>query len=135
MVVGVPPRPGTLEPEFDEDQVDLIFHALSDRTRRDIMGKVSEGQRSISDLARQYEVSFAAIQKHVSVLERAALIEKRVHGRRKLVRNNAETLHRATVLLARYEQLWTRRIETIGRILEAERADPQPPTSRGKEGS
>lgn len=97
------------------------------------MGKVSEGEQSISDLARQYEVSFAAIQKHVSVLERASLIEKRVQGRQKLVRNNAETLHRATELLARYEQVWTRRIEAIGQILEEEKASPQPPKSRGKE--
>lgn len=82
------------------------------------MGRVSEGEQSISGLARQYEVSFAAIQKHVSVLERASLVTKRVHGRQKLVRNNPETLRRATELLARYEQIWTRRIDAIDRILE-----------------
>jgi len=115
MVVGFPTRH-----EFDEDQVDLIFHALSDRTRRDIMGKVGESEQSISDLARQYEVSFAAIQKHVSVLEKASLVTKRVDGRQKLVQNNPDTLRRATELLAEYERLWTHRIEAIGRILGEE---------------
>ena len=106
--------------KFEEDQVDLIFHALSDRTRRDIMGKVGESEQSISDLARQYEVSFAAIQKHVSVLERASLVTKRVDGRQKLVRNNPETLRRATELLGEYERIWTHRIDAISRILEEE---------------
>lgn len=87
------------------------------------MGKVSESEQSISDLARQYEVSFAAIQKHVSVLERASLVTKRVQGRQKLVHNNAETLRRATELLARYERVWTRRIDAIGQILDQEQAE------------
>lgn len=108
------------EKTFDEEEVDLIFHALSDRTRRSIMGKVSQGERSISDLARQYEVSFAAIQKHVTVLERASLVTKRVQGRQKLVRNNPDTLHRATELLAEYERVWTQRINAIDQILEQE---------------
>lgn len=128
MVVGLPAKV-----EFDEDQVDLVFHALSDRTRRDIMGRVSEGEQSISDLARQYEVSFAAIQKHVSVLERASLVTKRVHGRQKLVRNNAETLRRATELLARCEQIWTHRIDAIGQLLGDEQAGLQPEENSGKE--
>ncbi|MCB0869374.1 MAG: winged helix-turn-helix transcriptional regulator [Solirubrobacterales bacterium] len=103
---------------LDEGQVDLLFHALSDRTRRDIMSKVSESEQSISDLARQYEVSFAAIQKHVSVLERAELVTKTEQGRRKLVHNNPDTLRRAAELLARYEQVWTQRINAIEQILD-----------------
>ena len=108
------------KPEFKEEQVDLIFHALSDRTRRDIMGKVSEVDQSISDLARQYEVSFAAIQKHVGVLERAGLVTKTEQGRKKFVRNNPETLRRTTELLNRYEQIWTQRINAIDQILDQE---------------
>ncbi len=118
MVVDLPTRP---EPEFDEEQVDLIFHALSDSTRRDIMSKVSESEQSISDLARQYEISFAAIQMHVSVLEKASLVTKRVQGRQKLVRNNAETLRRASELLARYERIWTQRVDAIGQILDEDK--------------
>lgn len=117
MVVGLP------ESKINEEEVDLLFHALSDRTRRDIMGKVSQGEQSISGLARQYEVSFAAIQKHVSVLEKASLVTKRVQGRQKLVRNNPDTLRRATELLARYERIWTQRIDAIGQILDQEKAD------------
>ncbi len=111
------------ERTFDEEEVDLLFHALSDRTRRDIMGKVSQGGQSISDLARQYEVSFAAIQKHVSVLEKASLVTKELNGRQKIVRNNPETLHRATELLTRYERLWTQRIDAIGQILDQETSE------------
>lgn len=113
MVVKMPTKP-----EFDEEQVDLIFHALSDRTRRDIMGKVSESEQSISDLARKYEVSFAAIQKHVSVLERAELVTKTEQGRKKFVRNNPDTLRRAAELLSRYEQIWTQRINAIDQLLD-----------------
>ncbi|MGK2955463.1 MAG: ArsR/SmtB family transcription factor [Solirubrobacterales bacterium] len=114
MVVGYP------EKTFDEEEVDLLFHALSDRTRRDIMGKVSQGEQSISGLARQYEVSFAAIQKHVTVLEKAELISKRIEGRQKMVRNNPETLRRANRLLASYERIWTQRIDAIELILDQE---------------
>jgi len=105
---------------LEEEEIDLLFHALSDRTRRDIMGKVSVGEQSVSGLARQYDVSFAAIQKHVAVLEKASLVTKRTEGRRKLVRNNPDTLRRATELLARYERVWTRRIDAIGQILDEE---------------
>jgi DNA-binding transcriptional ArsR family regulator len=127
MVFGMASTCGTVRngQEFDEEQVDLIFHALSDRTRRDIMSKVSESEQSISDLARQYEMSFAAIQKHVSVLERASLVTKQANGRRKLVQNNPETLRRATELLAEYERVWTHRIDAIGRILSDEQERKQ----------
>lgn len=104
--------------DWDEGQVDLVFHALSDRTRRDIMRKVGRREQSISDLSRQYEMSFAAIQKHVTVLERASLVSKRVEGRQKLVSNNPETVRRTSELLARYERIWTERIGAIDRILD-----------------
>lgn len=132
MVVDLPTRPGSAGPEFDDDQVDLIFHALSDRTRRDIMDKVSQGEQSISELAGRYEVSFAAIQKHVSVLERASLVTKRTQGRQKMVRNNAETLRRATELLARYERIWTQRIEAIGQILDEQPGESAPEKTQRK---
>ncbi len=103
---------------IEERETDLLFHALSDRTRRGIMAKAGQREQSISDLARQYEMSFAAIQKHVTVLEKAALVSKRVDGRQKLVTTNPETLKRATELLARYERIWTGRMEAIDRLIE-----------------
>jgi len=115
MVVDSPDRQAE-----EERETDLLFHALSDRTRRGIMAKVGAREQSISDLARQYDVSFAAIQKHVSVLEKASLVTKRIDGRQKLVTSNPETLRRATELLARYEKLWTGRIEAIDRLIEAD---------------
>ncbi len=81
------------------------------------MGKVGDREQSISSLARQYTVSFAAIQKHVAVLERASLVTKRVKGREKLVCGNVETLRRASLLLARYERIWSHRDDAITRIL------------------
>lgn len=102
----------------EEEQTDLLFHALSDRTRRDIMAKVGERELSISDLARQYDISFAAIQKHVTVLERASLVTKRTVGRQKRLTGNTEALRRASELLARYEQLWVRRIAAIDQLIE-----------------
>lgn len=120
MVVDIPDK------QAQEDrETDLLFHALSDRTRRGIMAKAGEREQSISDLARQYDVSFAAIQKHVSVLEKASLVSKRVDGRRKLITTNPETLRRATELLGRYEQLWTRRIQAIDRLIEADERNPE----------
>ena len=115
------------ERAFRDEEVDLLFHALSDRTRRDIMGKVSQSEQSISGLARQYEVSFAAIQKHVTVLDKAGLISKRIEGRQKMVRNNPETLRRASELLASYERIWTQRIDAIGQILNEDRNPERKP--------
>ncbi|MDQ2621556.1 MAG: winged helix-turn-helix domain-containing protein [Actinomycetota bacterium] len=106
--------------EIGDNEADLIFHALSDRTRRDIMDRVGEREQSISSLARHYTVSFAAIQKHVAVLERASLVTKRVRGREKLVCGNVEALRRASRLLARYERIWEHRDEAIARLLKEE---------------
>ncbi len=116
----------------EERETDLLFHALSDRTRRGIMAKAGQREQSISDLARQYEMSFAAIQKHVTVLEKAALVSKRVDGRQKLVTTNPETLKRATELLARYERIWTQRIEAIGRILDEDERESAPEKTQRK---
>lgn len=112
--------------ELEENEADLLFHALADRTRRDIMRRIGEREQSISALARQYEVSFAAIQKHVAVLERASLVTKRVRGREKLVSGNVDALRRASRLLARYERVWRHRDDSITRILNEseERTEP-----------
>lgn len=89
------------------------------------MAKVGRREQSISDLARQYEMSFAAIQKHVGVLERADLVRKRADGRRKLVTSNPETLKRATELLAGYERLWTGRVAAIERLIDEDERTTQ----------
>src|SRR5438552_8727524 len=85
---------------------DRIFGALSDATRRDIVRRAIEGEESVAELAEHYSMSFAAVQKHVAILELASLICKRRVGRRKVVRTNLERLRVARRLLDRYEDLW-----------------------------
>ena len=83
MVVGN----GKLE-RADHDRTDRVFRALADATRRDIVRRAMQGEHSVSALARLYPMSFAAVQKHVAVLEVAELVTKRRRGREQLVRGN-----------------------------------------------
>ena len=80
--------------ESDEDRADALFHALADRTRRDILRRVLAGEHSISALAASYQMSFAAVQKHVAVLERAGLLTKRRQGREALASGDVQMLLR-----------------------------------------
>ena len=92
----------------DEDRADAWFRALADRTRRDILRRVLAGEHSVSTLAQHYDMSFAAVQKHVAVLERAGLLTKRRQGREALASGDVEAVrsvgadaHRARGALAR----------------------------------
>ncbi len=100
-----------------EADVDRIFRALADATRRDIVERVIVDGLSVSTLARDYDMSFAAVQKHVSVLERAALVTKERHGREQIVRGSAPALRRATSRLEALEATWIRRATKIAEIL------------------
>lgn len=102
---------------MQEERVDLLFHALSDSTRRDIVTRAMSEDYSISGLARFYEMSFAAVQKHVAVLERAGLVTKHPRGREQLVRGNTETLRDAYDLLEAIEGLWRERVDRMSEIL------------------
>jgi len=94
--------------------MDRLFHALADATRRDILARVMAGeQASVSALAARYEMSFAAVQKHVAVLELAGLVSKRQKGRERIVRGNPGQVARARALLAELEQLWKDRFSRI----------------------
>src|SRR5438874_13380233 len=99
------------------DDHDRIFGALSDATRRDIARRAIEGEEGVAELAEHYSMSFAAVQKHVAILERAGLISKRRVGRRKVVRTNLERLRVARRLLDRYEDLWRERVERMSRLI------------------
>src|SRR2546421_11071030 len=87
-------------------EVDPVFAALADRTRRDIVGRAISAEEGVLELASHYPMSFAAVQKHVAVLERAGLITKQRIGRRRVVRTNLEALVVARRLLDQYEELW-----------------------------
>lgn len=102
----------------EERQTDLLFKALGDPTRRDILGRAREGELSVSALARLYPVSLPAVQKHVATLERAGLVTKQRRGRETVVRAETEALQRAHAALDRLESAWRGRIERIDQILD-----------------
>src|SRR5512132_689611 len=96
---------------------DRIFGALGDATRRDIVRRAIDGGEGVAELATHYPMSFAAVQKHVAVLERAGLVSKHRVGRRKVVRANLEGLRVARRLLDRYEELWRERVERMDQLV------------------
>ncbi|MBO0871647.1 MAG: winged helix-turn-helix transcriptional regulator [Micromonosporaceae bacterium] len=109
-------------PSLADAEVDRIFHALADTTRRDILDRVIRGEQSVSSLAREYPMSFAAVQKHVAVLQRAALISKQRRGKEQIVHAEVGALRRAAELLDRYEQLWRHHAAAIEQLLAEDRS-------------
>jgi DNA-binding transcriptional ArsR family regulator len=114
------------------DGLDRVFGALADATRRDILARVMHADASVSELAGHYDMSFAAVQKHVAVLERARLVTKRRDGRTQRVAGHPEAVRRATRLLAQFEQHWRARVARLDELLttsaqgdsHADRRDP-----------
>lgn len=103
--------------QLDPDEVDRVFAALADATRRDIVTRVLRREASVTALARSYDMSFAAVQKHVAVLERAHLVTKQRHGREQVVHVDVATIRAAARLLDRYEEIWRGRIDRMAEIL------------------
>lgn len=97
-----------------------MFHALADATRRDIVLRALEGEHNVSALARRYPMSFAAVQKHVAVLEGAGLVVKQRKGREQIVSGNVDTIRKAYRLLEQLEAVWRGRIDRIGELLAEE---------------
>lgn len=119
-----------LAPELPDDVVDALFHALADATRRDILRRSATGDLSVSGLAAGYPMSFAAVQKHVAVLERAGLVTKERRGREALVRTDLDAVRRARLVLDRMEAAWRGRIERMAGLLAEvdDRTDERNPT-------
>ena len=103
--------------ELDEDRADAFFHALSDRTRRDILRRVLAGEHSVSALAASYDMSFAAVQKHVAVLERAGLLTKRRVGREQRASGDVDAVRSIASMLTELEEVWRGRIDRIDALL------------------
>ena len=101
----------------DERRTDRLFHALADATRRDIVLRTFEGEHSVSALARRYPMSFAAVQKHVAVLERADLITKHQRGRERIVRGRIDAVRDVNRLLDQLEANWRDRMQRFGDVL------------------
>ena len=106
-----------IPPDFDR-----MFGALADHTRRDIVRRAIDSEEGVAELASHYPMSFAAVQKHIAILERAGLVTKQRIGRRKVVRTNLAGLIAARRLLDRYEELWRGRID---RMTELVTKDPK----------
>jgi len=100
-----------------EASLNQLFRALADGTRRDILARSLTETPSVSDLAARYAMSFAAVQKHVAVLERAGLIQKRASGREQLVSTNHARLQRASELLDYFESIWRQRLTQLDDVL------------------
>jgi DNA-binding transcriptional ArsR family regulator len=107
----------------DDQLVDRVFQALADPTRRDIVRRALAGEHSVTSLAGRYAMSFAAVQKHVAVLDRAGLVSKRRRGREQLVRSNIDTVREVARLLDELEGLWRARIDRLDAVL-ASHTDP-----------
>lgn len=112
---------------LDTTHADRVFHALADATRRDILARTLDSPHNISALARCYPMSFAAVQKHVAVLQRARLVTKVRRGREQLVRGNVETTRQAAQFLDRLEAVWTQRVDTVGELLATDPNGGPPP--------
>jgi DNA-binding transcriptional ArsR family regulator len=107
--------------QVSDTGVDRIFHALADGTRRDILALAVGGTYSVSALAKRYPMSFAAVQKHVAVLEGAGLITKEQRGRERLVHTDVGTVHTARMVLNGIEELWRARVDRIDDLLATEK--------------
>ncbi|HWZ66127.1 MAG TPA: metalloregulator ArsR/SmtB family transcription factor [Patescibacteria group bacterium] len=97
---------------------DLVFQALSDSTRRDILTHVLTGEQRITDLARRYSMSFAGVAKHLEVLAKAKLVTKRRKGREQMVSAGTESIKATMELLEGYEKLWSGRFDRLEVLLK-----------------
>src|SRR5262245_5836744 len=119
--------------ELTEEAVDRLFHALADATRRDILRRCVRGELSVSRLAEAYPMSFAAVQKHVAVLERARLVTKERSGREQLVRTDPDAVRRARQALDELETAWRGRVERMSHLLAQDPASEEDNSTRGQD--
>jgi DNA-binding transcriptional ArsR family regulator len=135
--------------ELFTPELDAVFHALGDTTRRRMLGELAGGSRTVSELAEPFDMSLAAVSKHIKVLESAGLISREVRGRTHLCRLEPGPLASAYEWLAFYERFWTSRLDLLERLLREDDArkaaeskkpavvegpaDPRPPR-KNKEG-
>lgn len=109
--------------EHSDEQLDLVFHALADPTRRAMLRDLAAGERTVSQLAAPHQMSLAGVSKHVRVLERAGLLQITVSGRSHRCRIQPEQIRRATGWLSFYERFWSDRLDALETFLEAGEAE------------
>jgi DNA-binding transcriptional ArsR family regulator len=99
-------------------QLDTIFASLADPTRRDILQRVAQGQLTVGEIAKCYDLTLAAISKHLKVLENAHLIVKRKHGKERIVQLSPGAFKSATEYLSNYEAVWNQRFDALEEYLK-----------------
>ena len=107
-------------------QLDQVFHALSDSTRRTILRDIAGGGKTVGDIARPFDMSLAAVSKHLKVLEAAGLITREKRGTARIIRINPKPMEEAGRWLAYYEAFWNARLDSLGALLEGEIHDGEP---------
>jgi DNA-binding transcriptional ArsR family regulator len=119
----------------DTPQLDDVFHALGDSTRRRMLLSLADGERTVGQLAEPFAMSLAAASKHVKALEQAGLIRREVRGRTHVCRLAPGPLASAHRWLGFYERFWTQRLDVLERLLRDEdaRNEPPPEESTNKE--
>ncbi|MEV5439055.1 metalloregulator ArsR/SmtB family transcription factor [Streptomyces sp. NPDC052682] len=116
-----------------DEAADRLFHALADATRRDILRRCVRDELSVSRLAEAYPMSFAAVQKHVTVLERAGLVTKQRRGREQLVRTDPGAVDRARQVLDELETAWRGRVERMSRLLAQDSGPERDDSTEGQD--
>ena len=106
--------------DYSPRQLDSVFHALADPTRRALLKSLSEGERTISELAAPFDMSLEAVSKHVKVLERAGLVDRTIEGRTHICRLNAEPMYGGMEWIRHYEKYWNRRLDILEDLLKSE---------------
>jgi DNA-binding transcriptional ArsR family regulator len=118
--------------ELSDEVVDHLFRALADPTRRDILRRCVRGELSVSRLADAYEMSFAAVHKHVAVLQRAGLVSKQRRGREQLVRTDPDAVGRARQALDELETAWRGRVDRMAQLLARDPEADNPTRGRDR---
>jgi DNA-binding transcriptional ArsR family regulator len=108
--------------EHQAYELDAVFHALGDATRRKMIADLASGERTVGELARPFSISLAAASKHIKALEGAGLIRREVRGRTHVCRLAPGPLASAHAWLTFYERFWTERLDTLERLLREEDA-------------
>jgi len=121
--------------EHHTSQLDTVFHALGDATRRGMLARLAKGEHTVSQLAEPFAMSLAAASKHIKALEAAGLVRRDVRGRMHVCRLNAGPLANAHQWLAFYEIFWTNRLDALEKLLKAEDAAKPKPKSKPKSGA
>ena len=116
--------------ELQPAQLDTVFHALGDATRRRMLRELANGERTVGQLAEPFAISLAAASKHIKALENAGLIRREVRGRTHLCRLEPGPLASVHEWLSFYERFWTSRLDVLERLLRKEASIPRPPNPK-----